>query len=179
MNIVCNKILLGINNKTTIFQQRRRHVNFHILAQEPSFHLIITPTALRIDSCQTLDYHLHTVWQLVHSRQTSFIFLAHHDTLILAQRVFAQPERHQCDTQRIKVNGRSNFHLSINDVSVHLGSRKYRGTSLGSPVQTLLTFHNTGDTKIAQYNFLMVLIAKEKVTRFDILVDNIVVMAVC
>ena len=149
-----------------------------ILAQEPALHLVILPSAGRIDSCQTLHNHLHTVRQFVDAWQTTLVLLTHHDTLVLAQRILTQPKCHQRDTQRVEVGSWCNLHLAIDNVVVHLRRSIYWCTSLCGSMQTTFFFNDTGDTEVTQHNFLVRLIAEEVVARLDILMDNVVVMTV-
>ena len=149
-----------------------------ILAQEPALHLVISPTAGRIDSCQTLHNHLHSVREFVDAWQTTFVLLTHHDTLILDEWVLTQPERHERDTQRVIVGSRRNLHLTIDDVVVHLRSCIDRRTGLRRPVQTAFILNDTGDTEVAKHHLLMRLIAEEIVARLDVFVDDIVVVTV-
>ena len=110
--------------------------------------------------------------------QSPLVLLAHHDALVLAQRILAQPERHQRDTQRVIVGGWGDLHLTVYYVVVHLRGSIDRRTSLRSAVQAFVTLHHAGNAEVAKYKFLMVLVAEEVVAGLDVLMNHIVVMAV-
>ena len=179
VNIICYEVLLWIYDETTILQNGWRHINLHILAQEPALYFIISPTCLRINRRQSLNNHLYTIRQFVDSRQTTFILLTHHHTLILTQRIFTQPERHQRDTQRIEVGSRGNLHLTVNDVIVHFWGSIHWRTCLCRTVHFLVTFQHTGDSEISQHDFLVICLTEEIVARLDILVNDVIIMAIC
>ena len=178
MHVVGNDVTLRVDDKAAVFQDGRRDIHLHILAQEPAFHLVIAPAVLRVDGSQSLHQHLHAVGQLVDARQAPLVLLAHHHPLVLAQRVLAQPERHQCDAQRVEIDRRCYLHFTVDDVVVHLGSCIHRRPRLRGAVQPLVVLHQAGDAEVAQHHLLVLLVAEEEVAGFDVLVYDIVVMAI-
>ena len=97
MDIICYYIFVWVNDKALISQIRRRDINLGALTKEPALHFIVSPTVLRVDGCQTLNNHLHSVRQLIDTWQTAFVLPTHHDTLVSAYGVLAHPIGHQCD----------------------------------------------------------------------------------
>ena len=178
VDIVGYEVALGVHHEAMVFQQRRRDIYLDVLPLEPAFHLVISPTTAGVDGGQALNNHLHAVREFVDTRQTTFVLLAHHHTLVLAQRVLPKPQCHQRQAQRIVVCCRRYLHLSVNHVAIHLRSGIDRRSSLGGTVQPLVVLQETGDTEVTEHQFFVVLIAKQVVTRFDILVNDIVLVAI-
>ena len=178
MDVVCHEVPLGVNDETAVLQQRRRDVHLDVLAQEPAFHLVIPPSAGRIDGGEALYDHFYAFGQVVDARQTTLVLLAHHDTLVLTQRILTQPECHQGKTQRIEVYGSRYLHLAVDDVVIHLRSGIERGAGLCRAVQLFVVLHHAGDAEIAQHQFLVFLVAEEEVAGLDVLMNDIIVMAI-
>ena len=178
MNVVCHEVPLGVDDEAAVLQQRRRDVHLDVLAQEPAFHLVIPPSAGRIDGGEALYDHFYAFGQVVDARQTTLVLLAHHDTLVLTQRILTQPECHQGKTQRIEVYGSRYLHLAVDDVVIHLRSGIERGAGLCRAVQLFVVLHHAGDAEIAQHQFLVFLVAEEEVAGLDVLMNDIIVMAI-
>ena len=131
-----------------------------------------------INSSESLYDHSDTLGQFVDARQSTFILLAHYDTLVLIERIFSQPKRHQGDAQRIKVYRRCDFHLTVYHVVIHFRRCIDWRTGLGGTMQLFVVFQHTRDTEVAQHQFLVIRVTEEIVARFNILVNHIVLMAV-
>ena len=178
MHIVGHEVTLRVNDETAVFQDGRRQVNLYVLTQEPAFHLVITPTGHRVHRCQTLHNHSHTVGQFIDARQTAFVLLTHHHTLVMTERILTQPKGHQRDTQRVEVDSGGNLHLAVNDIVIHLGSSIHRCASLCGAVHLLVTFQHARDSEVAQHDFLMVGLAEEIVSGLDVFMYDVAIMTI-
>ena len=105
--------------------------------------MIVVPSALWVDSRQTQYDHLDAFWQFVDSWQTSFVFLAHHHALILAERTLSEPQGHQGDSQRVAIYRRRNLNLAVNHVVIHLRCCIGRGTRLCGLMHIFIVTYHT------------------------------------
>ena len=82
MDVICHQIPVRIDNETLIFKEWRGEIHFWTTTFKPLFNFIISPTVHGINHCQTLHDHTHTLRQFLDVRNSAFVLLAHHNTLI-------------------------------------------------------------------------------------------------
>ena len=174
VDIVGYQVLVRVHDDRLVLQERRTEVHLRALAFKPLLHLVIAPTIQGVDNGHSLYNHPDTLRQLIQMRQTTFILLAHHYTLIAAHRVTTQPESHQRDTQRIEICRRRDLHHAVNHIGIHFWRGIDGGTGLRRTMCLSVILHQTGDSEIAQHHLRMLLIAEEEIAGLDILVQNVV-----
>ena len=172
LDIAGREIALSIEDEGLVAQDGVALVDGHLFPAIPPFDLVISPPALGVDACQTAYEQTHAWWQVGHLGQSAFLLQTHHVTLVTSEWRMAEPEVKQCDAQAVVVAFVVDLYLAIDDIVIHLGCGKSRGTGLRRPDVVILAFEVAADAEVAKDNLLVVLVAEEEVGRLDVLVDD-------
>ena len=163
VNILGHEIVFGIDDKRFVAQERRRDVDCHILAEEPSLNLAVSPSAQRVDSGQSLHDVAHLLGQFVHAGQPALVLLPHHLALVGTHGILAQPQGKEGDAERVVVGSGSDLDLAVDHVAVHLGSRKDGRPGLCGAMGTTVALDERRNAKVAQHQLTVLGIAEEEV----------------
>ena len=68
LHVLSHEVTFGIDDERLIPEERRREIDFRVLAEEPPFHFVVCPSFCDVDGGESLDNHLHSVRQRVDAR---------------------------------------------------------------------------------------------------------------